>query len=221
MSSIASLSAAASSTAVPKAPPQGGVLEGVNPVHFDAKNPIILFIVQASYPGLKIVAITSKRVTILTKHQASIIIIFCRALHWPLSKIRQPRVISEIIGGILLGPSVLGRIPGFQESIFPTQSMTNLNLIANLGLTLFLFIIGLEVDLRFLLSNWKVALNVGVVSMAIPFGLGCAIAVGLYNQFKHEPGMVEIEFPIFMLFIGVAMAITVGTTLKLLHAFAD
>ncbi|KAF1842376.1 K(+)/H(+) antiporter-like protein 1 [Cucurbitaria berberidis CBS 394.84] len=178
-------SASASPTAPVKAPPQGGVLEGVNPVHFDAKNPIILFIVQAS-----------------------IIIIFCRALNWPLSKIRQPRVISEIIGGIILGPSVMGRIPGFKTSIFPEASMTNLNLVANIGLTLFLFIIGLEVDLRFLLSNWKVALNVGLASMAIPFGLGCAIAVGLYNEFKDEPGTVQIGFPIFMLFIGVAMAIT-------------
>jgi Kef-type K+ transport system membrane component KefB len=135
-------------------------------------------------------------------------------------------VISEIIGGIILGPSVMGRIPGFKASIFPDASMTNLNLVANLGLTLFLFIIGLEVDLRFLLSNWKVALNVGVASMAIPFGLGCAIAVGLYNQFKDEPGTVQIDFPIFMLFIGVAMAITVSannfglcTSLTLLQAF--
>jgi Kef-type K+ transport system membrane component KefB len=104
----------------------------------------------------------------------------------------------------------MGRIPGFRASIFPDASMTNLNLVANIGLTLFLFIIGLEVDLRFLLSNWKVALNVGVASMAIPFGLGCAIAVGLYNQFKDEPGTVAVDFPIFMLFIGVAMAITVS-----------
>ncbi|KAF3040235.1 K(+)/H(+) antiporter [Didymella heteroderae] len=178
-------SVAASSTAKPQAPPQAGVLEGVNPVHFDAKHPIILFIIQAS-----------------------IIIIFCRLLGWPLSKIRQPRVISEIVGGILLGPSVFGRIPGFTESIFPAQSMTNLNLVANLGLTLFLFIIGLEVDLRFLLSNWKIALNVAAVSMVVPFGMGCAIAVGLYNEFKDEPGMVEVDFAIFMLFIGVAMAIT-------------
>ncbi|KAH7406000.1 Sodium/hydrogen exchanger family-domain-containing protein [Phaeosphaeria sp. MPI-PUGE-AT-0046c] len=102
----------------------------------------------------------------------------------------------------------MGRIPGFKASIFPDASMTNLNLVANIGLTLFLFIIGLEVDLRFLLSNWKVALNVGLASMAIPFGLGCAIAVGLYNEFKDEPGTVPIDFPIFMLFIGVAMAIT-------------
>jgi len=122
---------------------------------------------------------------------------------------RQPKVISEIIGGIILGPSVMGRIPGFQTSIFPAASMTNLNLVANIGLTLFLFIIGLEVDLRFLLSNWKVAVNVGVASMAIPFGLGCAIAVGLYNEFRDEPGTVPIDFPVYMLFIGVAMAITV------------
>lgn len=104
----------------------------------------------------------------------------------------------------------MGRIPGFRASIFPDASMTNLNLVANIGLTLFLFIIGLEVDLRFLLSNWKVALNVGLASMAIPFGLGCAIAVGLYNEFKDEPGTVAVDFPIFMLFIGVAMAITVS-----------
>ena len=140
--------------------------------------------------------------------QASIIIIFCRALNWPLSKIRQPRVIAEVIGGILLGPSVMGRIPGFQEKIFPEEAMPNLNLVANLGLTLFLFIVGLEVDLRFLISNWKVALSVGFVGMAVPFALGVAIAVGLYHQFADEPGTVQIDFGIFALFVGVAMAIT-------------
>ena len=130
-------------------------------------------------------------------------------------------MISEIIGGIILGPSVMGRIPGFQTSIFPTESMTNLNLVANLGLTLFLFIIGLEVDLRFLLSNWRPALNVGLASMAIPFGLGCAIAVGLYNEFKDEPDTVQIDFAIFMLFIGVAMAITVSIRRRDEAAFAN
>ncbi|KAL6151190.1 hypothetical protein ACJQWK_10927 [Exserohilum turcicum] len=184
MSSILPLATAVAS-ARPKAPPQAGILEGVNPVDFDPKHPITLFIVQAG-----------------------IIIIFCRLLNYPLSAIRQPRVISEIIGGIVLGPSVMGRIPGFQESIFPAESMSNLNLAANIGLTLFLFIIGLEVDLRFLLGNWKPALIVGIASMAIPFGLGAAIAVGLYNEFRHEHGMVEIDFSVYMLFIGVAMAIT-------------
>ncbi|KAF2176990.1 hypothetical protein K469DRAFT_721081 [Zopfia rhizophila CBS 207.26] len=178
-------SASPSATGVPKVPAQGGILEGVNPVHYDTKNPIIIFIIQAG-----------------------IIIIFCRALHYPLSKIRQPRVIAEVIGGILLGPSVMGRIPGFSQAIFPAAAMSNLNLVANIGLTLFLFLVGLEVDLRFLIDNWKVALSVGLTGMILPFGLGCAIAVGLYNQFKNEPNTVEIDFGVFMLFIGVAMAIT-------------
>lgn len=94
--------------------------------------------------------------------------------------------------------------------------MPQLNLVANLGLVLFLFIIGLEVDLRFLVGNWKVALNVGIVSMAIPFGLGCAIAVGLYREFRHEAGLVPIDFPVYMLFIGVAMAITVSDQVNFL-----
>lgn len=141
--------------------------------------------------------------------EAAIIIIFCRLLHFPLSKLRQPRVIAEVIGGILLGPSVMGRIPGFTNAIFPAASMPTLTLVANLGLVLFLFLVGLEVDLRFLASNWRVALSVGAAGMALPFGLGCAIAYGLYNQFKDEPGTKPISFGIFMLFIGVAMAITV------------
>jgi Kef-type K+ transport system membrane component KefB len=181
---VASASVSPSGNAVP---PQGGILEHVNPVKYNASNPLILFIVQAA-----------------------IILIFCRLLQWPLSRIRQPRVIAEVIGGILLGPSVMGRIPGFKDAIFPTAGMANLNLVANIGLTLFLFIVGLEVDLRIAINNWKVALSVGVAGMALPFGLGCAIAVGLYKEFSDEPGLVPIDFGVFMLFIGVAMAITVG-----------
>ena len=87
--------------------------------------------------------------------------------------------------------------------------MPTLSLVANLGLVLFLFLVGLEVDLRFLVSNWKVALSVGAAGMALPFGLGCAIAYGLYHQFNDEPGTKPIDFGVYMLFIGVAMAITV------------
>ncbi|KAI9870326.1 MAG: K(+)/H(+) antiporter, partial [Pleopsidium flavum] len=178
-------SLAATSTSSSRATPQGGILEGANPSHYDSKNPITMFIIQAG-----------------------IIIIFCRLLHFPLSKLRQPRVIAEVIGGILLGPSVMGCIPGFTNAIFPAASMPTLTLVANLGLILFLFLVGLEVDLRFLVSNWKVALSVGAAGMALPFGLGCAIAYGLYNQFKDEPGTKPISFGVYMLFIGVAMAIT-------------
>jgi len=67
---------------------------------------------------------------------------------------------------------VFGRIPGFTDTIFPEESIPNLSNVANLGLILFLFIIGLEVDLRYFFSNWKIALSVGAVGMTVPFALG-------------------------------------------------
>ena len=165
-------------------PGQAGILAGSNPDIYSPSNPLTTFIIQAG-----------------------IIIIFCRLLHEPLSRLRQPRVIAEVIGGIILGPSVMGRIPGFTAAIFPAASMPNLNLAANLGLVLFLFLVGLEVDLRFLVGNWKIALGVGALGMALPFGLGAAIAYGLYN---HFPTQNPISFGVFLVFIGVAMAITVS-----------
>ncbi|KAJ9616534.1 hypothetical protein H2200_000253 [Cladophialophora chaetospira] len=191
---------AATSSAAHRATPQGGVFEHVNPSRFDPKNPIILFIIQAA-----------------------IVIVMTRIIHWPLALIRQPRVIAEVLTGILLGPSVMGRIPGFSDHIFPPSSMPGFSLVANLGLVLFLFLVGLEVDLRFLASNWRIALSVGALGMALPFGLGCGIAWGLYRDFRTDPGLAHISFGVYMLFIGVAMAITafpvlcrILTSLKLL-----
>ena len=172
-----------------------------NPSVYDSSNPIITFIIQAV-----------------------IIIIFCRVLHYPLKRLRQPRVISEIIGGIILGPSVMGHIPGFTNAIFPTASIPNLNLAANLGLVLYLFLVGLEADFRFLITNWRTALSVGAAGMALPFGCGAAVAWGLYNEFRTESGLVPISFGTYLLFIAVAMAITafpvlcrILTELKLLN----
>ncbi|KAH7136706.1 Sodium/hydrogen exchanger family-domain-containing protein [Dactylonectria estremocensis] len=165
--------------------PQGGILEGLNPIHYNPKDPIPLFIVQAI-----------------------IIIVFCRLLHYPLSRFGQPRVIAEVIGGIVLGPSVMMRIPGFKENIFPTESMPVLSNVANLGLLLFLFLVGLEVDTRMFRSNWRVALSVGLASMIIPFGLGVAVAWGLYHEFRAESTLEDMSFGTYALFIGTALAIT-------------
>jgi len=118
----------------------------------------------------------------------------------------------------------MGRIPGFTAAIFPPAATPNLTLVANLGLILFLFLVGLEVDLRFLASNWRISVPVSLASMALPFGLGCGIAYGLYHAFRDDPGTVPIKFGTYMLFIGVAMAITafpvlcrILTELKLLQ----
>ena len=108
----------------------------------------------------------------------------------------------------------MGRIPGFTNAIFPAASMPVLTMAANLGLILFLFLVGLEVDLRMFISNWRVAFAVSAAGMILPFGLGCGIAWGLYKQFHDEPGTVPIRFGVYMLFVGVAMAITVSFSLR-------
>ncbi|EEQ87044.1 K+ homeostasis protein Kha1 [Blastomyces dermatitidis ER-3] len=184
-SSAGNMTVMASPTPTTRATPQGGIFDHSNPSKYDPKNPITLFIIQAG-----------------------LIILICRALHYPLSKIRQPRVISEVVGGIILGPSVMGRIPGFRDAIFPEESIPNLNLVANLGLVLYLFMIGVETNMRSMLSNWRVAVSVSAAGMILPFGLGCAIAYGLYNEFRGDPALAPINFGTYMLFIGIAMAIT-------------
>lgn len=79
--------------------------------------------------------------------QLSLILVLTQILAVPFTKIRQPRVISEIVAGIILGPTALGRIPGFTAHIFPPQSMSYLKLLASIGIVLFVFLVGLEVSL--------------------------------------------------------------------------
>ena len=156
-------------------------------------------------------------------HQAVIIIVFCRLLHYPLSLLGQPRVIAEVIGGILLGPSVMMRIANFQSTIFYADSMPVLSNVANLGLIIFLFLVALEVDIRLFTHNWRIALSVGLAGMILPFGLGYAIAWGLYHEFHNDGTTAPISFGVYGLFIGTALAITafpalcrILTALKLL-----
>ncbi|RIB08426.1 Sodium/hydrogen exchanger family-domain-containing protein [Gigaspora rosea] len=137
--------------------------------------------------------------------QIVLIVIFTRVINVALSRLRQPRVISEVIGGIILGPSVLGHIPGYMNFIFPAQSLTYLNLLANLGLILFLFIIGVELNPKMLISNAKTALTISAAGICLPFILGVGVSYGLYQTFNNDSG---VPFYSFMLFICVAMSIT-------------
>ncbi|KAK9479422.1 Sodium/hydrogen exchanger family-domain-containing protein [Lipomyces japonicus] len=167
---------------------QAGVFGGSNPSEYNASDPIVLWIIQLV-----------------------IIIVFCRILYYPLSFIRQPKVIAEVIGGVLLGPSVLGRIPNFNQTIFPAASIPGLTLTANIGLVFFLFLVGLELDLSLMAKNLKIAGSVAVAGMVLPFGCGFAIAYGLYHNFHEadEAGIQDrISFGLYGLFVGVALAIT-------------
>ncbi|KAF3994195.1 hypothetical protein FT663_00165 [Candidozyma haemuli var. vulneris] len=162
-----------------------GIVSGRNPLEYVSSSPYTLFLFQAVF-----------------------ILFLCQVLHWPLRKLQQPKVIAEVVAGILLGPTVLGRIPNFTETVFPEESIPGMTLIANVGIIMFLFIVGLEVDLHYIKKNLKVAVSVGLINMAIPFGLGCAISVGLYNEYRTDPGMESIEFTTYMVFVAVALCIT-------------
>ncbi|KAF8001960.1 hypothetical protein HF325_002925 [Metschnikowia pulcherrima] len=161
-----------------------GIVAGRNPLEYLALSPYTVFLFQAV-----------------------LIMFFCHILHYPLKKIQQPRVIAEVLAGIILGPTVMGRIPGFTETCFSPASKVGLTLVANIGIIFFLFIVGMEVDLGYIRKNARVALSVGFINMAIPFALGCGIARGLYNEY-HNDNSTTISFTTYMVFIAVALCIT-------------
>lgn len=120
---------------------------------------------------------------------------------------RQPRVIAEVISGICLGPSVLGRVPGFTDTIFPKQSIEPMKLVANVGLVLYMFLVGLELDPRSFFADMKKTAMISLAGMVIPFALGSAMSWGLYVQLLDNSD--QVPFTSFLLFTGVAMSITV------------
>ncbi|KAG9102871.1 K(+)/H(+) antiporter, partial [Ceratobasidium sp. 392] len=161
---------------------QGGLLNGNDPTEVNLKDPIRLFIVQLG-----------------------VIMLMTQLLSLFLGRIRQPKVIAEVLGGIILGPTAMGRIPGFTEHVFPEQSRPFLALVANIGLVLFLFLVGLEIDIAVIKRNAKTSLTISAGGMILPFALGAGVAVPLYKIFIDP---AAASFGHFLLFVGVAYSIT-------------
>ena len=115
-------------------------------------------------------------------------------------------VIGEIIGGILLGPSALGLLPGHLTShLFPTTALPTLSVLAQLGVVVFVFIVGLEVDLGLLRGRRRVAATVSLSSVALPFGLGVALALLMHSHFE-QIGTHEVKLWPFALFLALQAA---------------
>jgi Kef-type K+ transport system membrane component KefB len=137
--------------------------------------------------------------------QIIIIISISRIFSYLMRLLGQPTVIGEIIAGIFLGPSVFGSaMPLIWSSVFPIASLPNLHSISTIGLSLFMFIIGLELDISLLNKRIQTALFVSHASILVPFLMGVFLAYGLYSDFA--PG--GISFVTFGLFMGVSMSIT-------------
>lgn len=117
----------------------------------------------------------------------------------------QPQVIGEVVGGILLGPSLLGRVsPDVAALLLPPASTPFLGVISQLGVILYMFLVGLHLDLRILRTSGSVTLAISHASILVPFVLGTALALGLYESFAPA----GVPFTPFSLFIGVSMSIT-------------
>lgn len=122
-----------------------------------------------------------------------------------LAAVGQPPVIGEVLSGILLGPSLLGRLaPGVETYLFPVSARPALGVVAQLGVVLYMFVVGLEFDAGSLRRRAAPFVFTSLASIAVPFLLGCALAAFIYPELS-QPG---VPFLVFAMFMGVAMSVT-------------
>lgn len=133
------------------------------------------------------------------------IIIVSRTFGFLMRKIGQPTVIGEVVAGIVLGPSVFGMFfPEYMTFLFPKTSLPNLQFLSQIGLLLFMFVIGMELDIKVLKAKAHEAVVISHASIIVPYTLGMGLAYYLYTEFAPE----NISFSSFSLFMGIAMSIT-------------
>src|SRR5262245_39901681 len=119
--------------------------------------------------------------------QIGVIIGVAHGLGAAMRRVQQPRVIGEVVAGILLGPSFLGWLaPGVWVACFPPQAMPRLAALADVGIILFMFLVGLEVSPRLLRDRGRSAVAISVTSMVVPFTLGAAVALPLHSTLAPE-----------------------------------
>ncbi|XP_054820219.1 cation/H(+) antiporter 19 [Prosopis cineraria] len=135
--------------------------------------------------------------------QICLVVAFTRFLAFLLRPLHQPRVIAEIIGGIILGPSAIGRSHSFLHTVFPKKSSTVLETLANVGLLFFLFLVGLELDMRSIRRTGHKALGIAIAGISVPFILGIGTSFVLRATISKG-----VEPTAFLVFMGVALSIT-------------
>jgi len=133
------------------------------------------------------------------------ILLAVRVFGWLLARVGQPRVVGEMAAGIALGPSLLGYFfPDAVTYLFPPSSFTALSALSQIGVLLFMFLVGLEVDLKRIMKQRLAIVAISNVSILVPFVLGIGLARWLYPRFAVS----HVPFFWFAVFVGTAMSIT-------------
>ena len=137
--------------------------------------------------------------------QIVVIVVAARVMGWLFRRIRQPQVMGEMVAGLMLGPSLLGWVaPDVSAFLFPEDSLVLLNGLSQIGLLVFMFLVGLELNPRLLKGRGHAVLVTSHASIVVPLVLGAVLALFLYGRLSDS----RVDFTEFALFIGAAMSVT-------------
>ena len=139
--------------------------------------------------------------------QLAAILLACRAVGRLMAAVGQPRVIGEMIAGILLGPSLLGVLaPSLQAALFPRESLAVISAIGQIGVVLYMFVVGSQLHTGFVRHAFGGALTISVAGVALPFVLGASLAWVLHGDGRFfAAGLSNWQG---MLYLGAAMSVT-------------
>jgi Kef-type K+ transport system membrane component KefB len=135
----------------------------------------------------------------------AVIVLFAGLVGFLFRKLEEPPVIGEVLAGIMLGPSLLGQVaPDLYARLLPPAVAPFLSAIAQVGIIIFMFLVGMELDLRLLRQRSHAAVMVSHASIIVPFLLGALLALWLYPRLSSS----EVPFTVFALFMGLSMSVT-------------
>jgi Kef-type K+ transport system membrane component KefB len=137
--------------------------------------------------------------------QIAVVLAVCRLMGELFRRIQQPRVVGEMFAGIMLGPSLLGwALPHLSSYLFPAPSLGFLSAVSQIGVVIFMYLVGLSTDPKELKGLGHAALLTGHVGITVPFILASGLSLYLYPRLSND----GVSFTSFTLFMGAAMSIT-------------